>query len=91
MEAQIELEGTTYALHNGKWYSFNDYYLKRVDERIREIEKKEDILKWDDSFSTSLKTIDDFCRDNSDEVINLYSEDKNIPLTKIYREFKYNF
>lgn len=91
LEAQIELDGIMYALHNGKWYSFNDYYLKRVDERIKEIEMKEDILKWDDSFSTSLKTIDDFCRDNSDEVINLFSEDKNIPLTKIYREFKYNF
>ena len=33
----LELDGTTYALHNGKWYSFNDYYLERVNKRIMEI------------------------------------------------------
>ena len=91
LEAQIELDGTTYALHNGKWYSFNDYYLERVDKRITEIEADQQTLIWDDSFSVDSKMVDKFCEDNSDDMVKLFSSEGNTPLSSIYREFRYNF
>lgn len=91
LEAQIEIDGITYALHNGKWYSFNDYYLERVNKRIKEIESEAQTLIWDDSFSVDSKSVDKFCEDNSDDVCKLFSDDGNTPLSSIYKEFKYNF
>lgn len=91
LEAQIELDGTTYALHNGKWYSFNDYYLERVNKRIMEIEAEQHTLVWDDNFSVESKIVNKFCEDNSDDVRKLFSDDGNTPLSSIYREFRYNF
>ena len=91
LEAQIELDGITYALHNGKWYSFNDYYLERVNKRIKEIEAEAQTLIWDDSFSVDSKSVDKFCEDNSDDVCKLFSDDGNTPLSSIYKEFRYNF
>lgn len=91
LEAQIEIDGITYALHNGKWYSFNDYYLERVNKRIKEIEAEAQTLIWDDSFSVDSKSVDKFCEDNSDDVCKLFSDDGNTPLSSVYKEFKYNF
>lgn len=91
LEAQIELDGTTYALHDGKWYSFNDYYLERVNKRIMEIENDQHTITFDDSFSVDSKVVDDFCLNNSNEIIKLFSNNSNISLTNVYREFRYNF
>ena len=91
LEAQIDFNGKTYALHNGKWYSFNDYYLERVNKRIKEIESDKQTLIWDDSFSVDSRSVDKFCEENSQDVIKLFSNEGNTSLNSIYKEFRYNF
>lgn len=91
LDSQIELDGKTYALFNGKWFYFNDSYLDRICNRIKEIEADQETIVWDDSFSADSKSIDKFCEDNSDNVIKLFSDGGTTPLSSIYKEFRYNF
>ncbi len=91
LEAQIEDENVTYALYNGRWYSFNDNYLKRITNKIVEIENEGKVLSVDNHYSVSSEVLNRFCESHSDEIERLFSKEGNTPLTKIYTEFKYNF
>lgn len=92
LEAQIDIDGDTYALHNGKWYSFNDDYLNRVNEKIKEIEQSEaKVIQVDTNFSAAKDDVDKFCSENKEDIIKLYSDSADSEYDKLYKEFKYNY
>lgn len=88
IEAQIEVDNTSFALYDGKWYTFNENYLSIVTSKIEEIEGK--VISFDYSYSTSKDNVEKFCSGNVDEILKRYSS-KDCKYEDIYREFKYNF
>ena len=92
LEAQIDIDGDTYALHNGKWYSFNDDYLNRVNDRIKEIENFEPkVIQVDASFSAIKDDVEKFCYKNKENIVKLFSDSGDSEYDKLYKEFKYNY
>lgn len=91
LEAQIDYDGTTYALYDGKWYSFNANYLERVNQRIEEIEKEANTIFVDSNFSVDSDIVDQFCIENEQDIIKLFSPNSTSTLSSIYKEFKYNY
>lgn len=91
LETEVELDGKTYVLNNGKWYLFNDEYTKRIQEKIKEIEQEKDLIVCDDTFSASQLEINNLIEENEEEVLKLFTTSETTKIKDVYSEYRYNY
>ena len=86
IDEQIETNGISYAIVNGKWYQFNEAYISNINKRVELIEK-EGIIEIDNGkFASSKKEMDEFYKNNQVEIQTAYGSDK-----PAYKEYVYNY
>jgi len=85
IEVDINKNGIDYSLVNGIWYTYNESYKNRVNQKVIEIENK--ILNKNPVFSVSKEELDIFLNDNFELISNSFSKNNTPP----YREYLYNY
>lgn len=85
IDAQTEYEGKTYALYDGKWFEFNEEYIKRINDKIKSIETN--VIEVDNTgeYSTTEEELKTYSKRNYDQIKDLFGDGE------AYKEFIYNF
>ena len=83
LDYQLDAGETTYALNNGRWYSFNKRYIENIHERIKEFEE-DGIIQIDNNYSFNLQNEQEYLQNNREDIQSCYGEGDP------YREFIYN-
>ncbi|MCI5714621.1 MAG: TIGR04141 family sporadically distributed protein [Firmicutes bacterium] len=87
IDEQTEYNGCTYAIVNGKWYTFNQAYIDNINNKIRILEK-EKIIKFDvnNDYSFSEQALLTFYNDKKEDIQESFGSSN-----RAYKEYIYNF
>lgn len=85
LDAQLDYNGKTYALYDGKWFEFNQSYIDNINKRVKSFENE--IIKVDliGEYEFSKQEEIQYFTDNKDNIQKSFGE------STPYREYIYNY